>query len=145
MAEECILINHAKVVHETIDDEVIIINLETGTYYSLTGTGTDVWRGAESGAAKQHVIDAMAQHYATDRTTVETAVNALIAELVREEIVLVEEGAGTTNTSLDLQGQVGATPFAAPSLSKHTNMADLLLLDPIHDVDEQGWPHQRPT
>ena len=31
--------------------------------------------------------------------------------------------------------------FEAPILQKYTDMQDLLLLDPIHEVDEAGWPH----
>ena len=31
-------------------------------------------------------------------------------------------------------------PFEAPVLYTYTDMAELLLLDPIHDVDETGWP-----
>jgi hypothetical protein len=27
-----------------------------------------------------------------------------------------------------------------PKLEKYTDMEDLLLLDPIHDVQEVGWP-----
>jgi len=36
-------------------------------------------------------------------------------------------------------------PFVKPILQKYTDMADLLLLDPIHEVDAgQGWPHPAP-
>ena len=34
--------------------------------------------------------------------------------------------------------------FVPPMLARFNNMSDLLLLDPIHDVDEQGWPRERP-
>ena len=30
--------------------------------------------------------------------------------------------------------------FVAPQLHKYTDMQELLLLDPIHDVDQEGWP-----
>jgi hypothetical protein len=33
--------------------------------------------------------------------------------------------------------------FEAPVLQKYTDMQDLLLLDPIHDTDETGWPNIR--
>jgi hypothetical protein len=33
--------------------------------------------------------------------------------------------------------------FIAPVLAVYTDMQDLLLLDPIHDVDEIGWPTRR--
>jgi hypothetical protein len=32
-----------RVVHETIDGETILIALETGVYYSLSGSGPEVW------------------------------------------------------------------------------------------------------
>ena len=37
-----------------------------------------------------------------------------------------------------------ARVFEAPRLEKYTDMQDLVLLDPVHEVDEQGWPQQRP-
>jgi len=37
------------------------------------------------------------------------------------------------------------TVFAPPVLEVYTDMQDLLLLDPIHDVDETvGWPSPKP-
>ncbi len=30
--------------------------------------------------------------------------------------------------------------FEAPVLESYSDMQDLLLLDPIHDVDDAGWP-----
>ena len=35
-----------KVVYETFDDEVIIINLENGNYFSVAGSGAAIWRTA---------------------------------------------------------------------------------------------------
>jgi hypothetical protein len=31
--------------------------------------------------------------------------------------------------------------WAEPVLDKYTDMQELLLLDPIHEVDDAGWPH----
>ena len=36
------------------------------------------------------------------------------------------------------------SPFVTPTLSRYTEMQDLLLLDPIHDVDDSGWPRRAP-
>ena len=30
----------------------------------------------------------------------------------------------------------------SPNLEKHTDMAELILLDPVHEVDSMGWPHR---
>ena len=34
--------------------------------------------------------------------------------------------------------------FQEPALQKYTDMEDLLLLDPIHEVDDTGWPNPKP-
>jgi hypothetical protein len=34
--------------------------------------------------------------------------------------------------------------FEPPLLEKFTDMEDLLLLDPVHEVDGRGWPHPAP-
>ena len=33
-----------------------------------------------------------------------------------------------------------AGPWSPPSIAVFSDMQDLFLLDPIHDVDEAGWP-----
>jgi hypothetical protein len=32
-------------------------------------------------------------------------------------------------------------PFQPPLFEKFTDMEAMLLLDPVHDVDDEGWPH----
>jgi hypothetical protein len=34
----------------------------------------------------------------------------------------------------------GRLSFTHPQLQKYTDMQELLLLDPIHEVEESGWP-----
>lgn len=38
---------------------------------------------------------------------------------------------------------VTVAAYFAPKLDIYTDMQELLLLDPVHDVDETGWPAQR--
>ena len=32
--------------------------------------------------------------------------------------------------------------FESPKLEKHSDMREFLLVDPIHHVDDRGWPHK---
>jgi hypothetical protein len=34
--------------------------------------------------------------------------------------------------------------YVAPAFDRYTDMAELLLIDPVHDVDEAGWPQPLP-
>ena len=72
-------INSPSVIHETIDDEVVIINLDKGHYYSLDGCGSDIWLGLTGGATPA----AIAATFAGDEVEIAQAVDALVAEASR--------------------------------------------------------------
>jgi hypothetical protein len=57
--------------------------------------------------------------------------------LVSEEL-LRESPAEPTEAVLEQTGE--ALVYAKPELQVYSDMKDLLLLDPIHDVSEEGWP-----
>lgn len=68
---------------------------------------------------------------------------ALVEELVTEGLLVTGEAAAVAPESPPAAPVGERPPFVRPILQKYTDMADLLLLDPIHEVDEQGWPHPR--
>jgi hypothetical protein len=39
---------------------------------------------------------------------------------------------------------ISGCEFVTPCLQKYTDMEELLLIDPIHEIDEVGWPSARP-
>jgi len=43
-------INEPNVVHENIDGETVILNLDSGNYYSIVDVGADIWNYIEKGA-----------------------------------------------------------------------------------------------
>jgi len=142
----CFRINMPQVVHETIEGEVVIINLDDGNYYSLDKVGADIWGFVESGATVSEIAEATTYRYEGSRAVMETAVNQLIAELQQEELIILD----TAKEHESIMAQVETDPeierlsFEAPILHKYTDMQDLLLLDPIHEVDEAGWPSVKP-
>ncbi|MCP9818862.1 PqqD family protein [Synechococcus sp. Cruz-9H2] len=136
-------INADKVAHETIEDEVIIIHLETGTYYNLVDVGRDVWLGLEVGVPSQEIVKALSSAYGVAPELAGEAVEALLASLLAEEILVAADSSPASIEPFKLSDRTGC-PFTTPELTIHTNMADLLMLDPIHDVDEQGWPSASP-
>ena len=135
-------VNDERVAHEVINDEVIVIDLTTGNYFSLGGSAIEVWRLLEYHPTPAELIDALALRYPAYPDTVEESVQRFISELVSEEIVTQETDPAATSHPLP-SSSPAEIPFAAPILAKYTNMSDLLLLDPIHDVDGSGWPNEK--
>jgi coenzyme PQQ synthesis protein D (PqqD) len=143
LAPERIRIDHEEVVHETVDGEVILIALDTGSYYSLEGSGADVWAGLVAGRATSEVIAELERRYAAEPGTIPTAVSDLVRRLVEERLVVPADSGGSAPVAVNghEEGTHERLPFPLPVLHKFTDMQDFLLVDPIHDVDDAGWPH----
>jgi len=139
-------VNTPTVTHETIDGEAVIINLDSGNYYSLVDAGSLIWALVDRGASASEVHELLQQSYQGEATDIDRGVQELLAQLQQENLIVpVDEAAAA-----DLAGVLPSTnghekpSFNAPSLNKFSDMQELLLLDPIHDVDEAGWPKPVP-
>jgi len=140
-------VNRPQVVHETFEDEAVIINLETGNYFSFDNTARMIWDLIGNGASGDEIAASLAEYYRGNKQEIENAVAAFIAELEKEKLIAPLEGeAGFEATRANLQVKPDAqkVDFKAPVIQKYTDMQELLLLDPIHDVDEKGWPAVKP-
>jgi hypothetical protein len=142
-------INVPHVSHETIDGETLIVNLNNGAYYSLLGTGVAVWSVLERGAALDEIAEAVDQRYEGARADIEGTLQQFVAKLQEEGLIVQDQGpaapdAVSIGASALPEGREPKPMFEAPVLNKYNDMQDLLLLDPIHEVDEAGWPMPKP-
>ncbi len=136
-------INTPRVIYEIIDQEAIIIDFDTGAYYSLDEIGSEIWSLIEKGATVSQIIDVISNSYSGDHVEVADEVDRFITEL-KEENLIVSSSMDPYTESQEMQVESGddyeRPPFRKPALSKYSDMQELLLLDPIHEVDETGWP-----
>lgn len=133
-------INSENVMHETIDGEVVIINLDRGTYYSLDGVGACVWAYLEQGASVDGLVDRVATRYEGERDRMARSVGAFLERLHAEDLVATAQANGAGDGPVDPPG-AERRAFLEPTLQKYTDMEQLLLVDPIHEVEESGWPN----
>jgi hypothetical protein len=141
----CFRINGPKVIHETIDGETVIVNLDSGNYYSLDTVGADVWECMVKNSPVHRIIETIGSRYTGERNNIEMAIYQFIDEMQQENLIVIDEFQGSANDALVDPGDEAEqikkrSIFATPVLNKYSDMQDLLLLDPIHDVDETGWP-----
>ena len=138
-------VNVPKVVHETIDGETIVIHMGTGTYYSLEGTGAEVWALVESGLARGDVVAGVQQRFDGDSALVEQSVLAFLDELIDEGLVVAgPSDAPAGDPAAVARNGWAPARFDAPVLRKYTDMQEFMLVDPLHEVDEgAGWPHAK--
>lgn len=130
-----------QVVREVFDDEVIIINMESGNYFSLNSTGAYVWSLIEAGFAVDAIVGRLRDDFDVAEELAAPSVNELLEQLLKEELIVA--GAGPAPAPAQVAKPAAKRDFEKPSLAVYTDMQELLLLDPIHDVDETGWPQRQ--
>ena len=139
-------LNEPTVIQEIIDGEAIIADLSQGFYYSLDSTGSQVWNALVSGSTIDSIVDACTANFTGDREEIASGIYRLLDRLQEEQLIVPRVGEGSNgNTDLTEVFAASGEAFTAPVLSKYTDMEQLLLLDPIHDVDETGWPNEPGT
>lgn len=136
-------VNAPKVLYEAFEDETVLINLDSGSYYSFSGSGAVIWDCIVRGESVGCVIENLQKRFG-GRDGIAPTVQDFVSELVEENLI-VEESSGAERNVQQARTEIFTiAQFERPALQKYTDMQDLLLLDPIHEVDEMGWPHARP-
>ena len=139
--------NKSDVVHEVIDGEAVLVNLRNGTYYSTDKVGADVWTQIEKGLPVRQIIEDIQARYVGNKDTIIQSIMQLISQLQKENLIVSRVSAESSTEQINDHGETPKAepegtriPFEEPKLEKYSDMEDLLLLDPIHDVEEEGWP-----
>jgi hypothetical protein len=109
--------------------------LESGRYYSLEGAAARAWEAIQAGGDTDGVTAAVAAAAGIGAEDARPDVAVFLAELEEEGLILGGNGAGPVAAG---PGRVRLV------LNRYTDMQDLIVIDPIHDVDETGWPNRRP-
>ena len=132
-------------VHERFGDETVILNLDSGSYYSAQGTGTVIWNLVSDGASEAAILQHMRAEYAGNGDEIASATAKFLDQLVAESLVEPDDIVdGNGEQAPAIAGAPNkANTFSLPLLQKYTDMEEMLLLDPIHEVDEHGWPSAR--
>jgi hypothetical protein len=126
------------VASEHFDGEFVVLDLESGKYFSLLGGSAIVWRGLLSGHSANTLCGGLS---ASDPRRAEVV--ALIASLFEYDLLVVSP-APVAPPPDDVV--VALADSSGPyEVEMFDDLADLLQADPIHDVDQEtGWPVLRP-
>lgn len=140
--ETLFISNHSKLVTETLDGEAIIVHLETGAYFSLRGSACFIWECLQAGCSLTQLAAQIQMHFIAPPDTLEADLQTFITDLLANDLVLIVTEIPSDSHSL-LAPSNTPLPFDPPVAEKFTDMADLLLIDPVHEVQEAGWPFKK--
>jgi hypothetical protein len=123
----------ADVAWEDFDGEYVVLDLARGRYFSLLGGAALVWRALTSG----HSVHSLCAALPPDDVR-RAQIVALVDRLLGYDLLVVSSlptapPDGSANELARTEG-----PF---NVEMFDDLADLMLADPIHDVDpDTGWP-----
>jgi hypothetical protein len=131
--DERLTVNASRFPHETIDGETLLIDAETGHVLLLAGFASALWDCLVSGANPAILSSAISARFGTEAGA---ATVKFLNELRAAEILVPTTGPGlAANVPRSLPEQ-----FTAPVLERYDDIAKIIAMDPIHDVDPSGWP-----
>lgn len=65
----------------TIDDEIVVMSLDSGTFFSLSGTGRAIWRLLDSHTERGALLAELARGYDQDEAAIAAELDEFVAAL----------------------------------------------------------------
>lgn len=139
-------IRNPQVVHDTINDETVIVNLLNGNYYDVKGVGSVIWQMIANGASHQQIAFNLTHWYSGDPLKIQSQLDSFLSQLASEGLIIEAVNPDQTFSVEQISFPSGRPPFSPPNsdVEVFSDMQNLLLLDPVHEVTEKGWPHPEP-
>src|SRR4051812_38031759 len=123
---------------ELFDGEVVIAHYGSGLYYSVSQGGALIWRGLHCGLSVSEIVDWLTGHFEAEAAALPAQVGAFVARL-RDEGLLIEVAACE---KIGEPPAITVEAWREPVFERFDDLQELLLLDPVHNVTEAGWPHR---
>ncbi len=132
-------IRSPEVIYEFFENEAVVVHLSMGNYYSLQNTGFEIWKCLAQGFPKEHIFKYMAAQYQGDAALIQQQIQTFLQQLIQENLIAEISGNDVPSCFQEVK-RVNAPVFTTPIFQKFTDMQELLILDPIHEVSDTGWP-----
>ena len=134
-------IEAASVVSDVIDGEAVMLHRSSGDYFSTDGAGCLIWQWIEVGRSRGRMQRDLEARFAADPGAIAAALDAFIVDLLSHQLVREAEPAVEPEKAPAPAWSDDRVAFTPPVLNIYSDIRNLLLLDPIHDVaEEAGWP-----
>lgn len=76
-----------EIVWRVVDGETLLLDTQSGDYFSLNGTGTEIWNLVAQGMTRDEVAQKLVERYDLAFDDAARDVDALVEDLVSQQIV----------------------------------------------------------
>jgi hypothetical protein len=131
-------------ISQQFDNEVVLANYQNGVYYNLDGSAAQVWLGLKANRTVEEIGSALATATASDVPSITQQVQAFVDSMLAEGLIAEGVADARSETSIEAWAPVLSGTFVAPEFQRFDNLRELLLMDPVHDAGDEGWPLREP-
>jgi len=135
--------NDASVIFERFGEEVVVIHLGTGRYYSLPGVAADAFLLLANTRAIPELAYALAAKYEASAQTIAADLGNFLDQLKDESLIVEQRTARAHTLAPSADAAQPRQPYLPPAVHPHRDLENLFLVDPIHEVGEAGWPQRK--
>jgi hypothetical protein len=133
-------INSGGISFERLDGEVVIISFETGKYFNSNNSAADIFYLIEKGVPQISWSKILSSNF-TGFDEQNSGISDFLDMALEEKLLLVADEVEIKQ--FDLPSDYLRKGWIKPALLVFDDLADLLLIDPIHDTSTSGWPSQK--
>ena len=136
-------LNEEKVFADYVDDQMVALMIETGSYYTFSPAATAIIKDLASGYTAAAVREALRKVFGEAYDEAET--NSLLQRVLEAGILEETEGEGKPldDAMASLSGSLKDGGFVL-EMEAYDDVASYFMIDPIHEVDpEVGWPYSK--
>ena len=128
---------------ERLDGEVIAIDFTTGRYYSFEGPAADVIHLLENSVPRAQWRQALVDQYemVPEADDLGEELNNFLEKLVENELVSPVISLQECAVVFPNDGTGGV--WSSPTFMVNDELVDLLVIDPIHESGDRGWPQEQ--
>lgn len=123
----CYAANKELVASEIFDNEAIVMNLNDGMYYTLSGTGAEVWSLIHDARPISTIVQHLVARHGVEEAEAFSNLDAILGELIKERLI-VENSANPEPFDSAQIPDFGA--YSKATLEHHNDMTDVLAMDP---------------
>jgi hypothetical protein len=128
------------IVSEEFDGEFVVLDLSCGKYYSMDGAASSIWGAIVAGVSTKALAEAAGGVAGFDAQSI----FRFAEQLVEYGCLARSETPGSASIDPALIDALSASG-KPPTVEVFDDLAELIMSDPIHDVEEtSGWPVRKP-